>query len=341
MEIFSAHKDEVINSSVSIGHCSYRYALDNFLPLLNKFSEQRRIQNKSFYGRLKRDIIKGCIMPPITLAFDHSNLSDELEIDKLKEFILENISNGYILDGLQRLNTLDSASHDSSFNENKILPVNIIIAKRYDLLLYRMITLNNGQKPMTARHQIEMLTRNLIDKPYENIEILTEKETETQNPRGAFKKSDISEAYIAFMSNNLHNKNSRIIAVKLDELLVGRIMDSNISDSEISFEDILNSIDHLSANTDVKNWLRLGNNLIGFSLGAKKSLLFLKNILPADFALSIERFETALKSLETSKVNVGKVRREWSEKFIGKIDYFLEANQEEYDEAFSELTLTD
>ena len=32
-----------------------------------------------------------------------------------------------------------------------------------DRLLYRMITLNNGQKPMTARHQIEILASNIFD----------------------------------------------------------------------------------------------------------------------------------------------------------------------------------
>ena len=47
--------------------------------------------------------------------------------------------------------------------ENGILYANLLICESMDRLLYRMITLNNGQKPMSARHQIEILAGNIFD----------------------------------------------------------------------------------------------------------------------------------------------------------------------------------
>lgn len=341
MQIFSTSRDDVIRSSVSIGQCTYAYAIEKLVPLLDRFGEQRKIQSKSFYARLRADILKGCIMPPLTLAFDNAEFSDQMDSVALLEFIEGNIENGYILDGMQRLNTLLAAADDIEFEPDRIIPVTVIIAEKYDLLLYRMITLNNGQKPMTARHQIEMLTRGLLEKPNLSIDVLTEKETETKSPKGAFKQSDVSEAYIAFMSDSLHNQNARIIATKLDELLVTKVMDSNVSEAQVSFLQILECIDALSHDLDAKNWLRLGNNLIGFSVGAKTSLQFLQQMQPADFGSATARFETAFDSLETSKVNVGKIRREWAKAFVARIEEFWDADQEGIDAAFIELIMPD
>jgi hypothetical protein len=341
IQIFSVARDEVIKSSVSIGQCTYAYAIQNFVPLLNRFGEQRKIQSKNFYARLRSDILQGCVIPPITLAFDNKDNSENLNINNICEFIRDNIADGYILDGMQRLNTLLDASNDDNFNENMIVPVNVIIAQKYDLLLYRMITLNNGQKPMTARHQIEMLTRGLINKSNLEIIIMTEKETEGGNPRGAFRQSDISEAYIAYMSNSLHNQNNRIIESKLDEILVGKVMESNLTDEKIDFQQVLQRVSDLSQNQDVKDWLRLGNNLIGFCVGAKQSFDYLLGMDANAFAAGLKKFETAFASLETSKVNVGKVRRDWAKHYIGNIANLAEADQDQVDSAFVELTMID
>jgi hypothetical protein len=341
MQIFATVQDHVIKSSVSVGLCTYQFAIDNLHPLLDRFGEQRKIQSKSFYARLKADILKGCVMPPITLAFDHPEMAHSTDAAAMLSFVIDNVDQGYILDGMQRLNTLKSASEDIEFNRNGLLPVNVIVAEKYDLLLYRMITLNNGQRPMTARHQIEMLTRGLLDSAEFGIEIVTEKETETKNPRGAFKQSDISEAYIAFMSDNVNNQNARIIASKLDELLVVRVMESNLSEEKSAFIDILRCVDQLSQNAKVKDWLRLGNNLIGFTVGAKRSLAFLQSIDADDFLSGIEKFEASFEALEASKVNVGRVRREWAREFVSKIDAFIGQDQDLFDRAFVKLTMAE
>lgn len=339
MELFNSLTDEVIKSSVSIGSISYDYALDKLVPLIDKFGEQRKIQSQKFYERLKRDILSGCVMPAITIAFVDAKLSRETNPRIIRKFVQDNITDGYILDGLQRLNTLLAAKEETNFDGRRNLPITVIIAERYDFLLYRMITLNNGQKPMTARHQIEMLTDGLFRVGSFGIEVITEKETQNKNPKGAFKKSDISESYIAFMSDNLHNQNKRIIESKLDEILVGKIMESRVFDLNVSFENIMRIVGRFSEDDVSRNWLRLGNNLIGFVVGAKESAALLNGISPKAFGRASQSFETAFESLEQSKVNVGKVRREFAREFIAKYKKYQDGDVDVLEEALHELTL--
>jgi hypothetical protein len=341
IEIFNVSRDEVIKSAVSSGKTTYGFALDNFVPLIDKFQEQRKIQGRKFYERLKADIIRGCVMPPITLAFTSNQFSTEINSDPIQNFITNNITEGYILDGMQRLNTLVEASRDANFDRNRPLFLNIIIAERYDFLLYRMVTLNNGQKPMTARHQIEMLTKGMLDTETFNIPIVSEKDTEKVKPQGAFRRADIAAAYTAFLTNSVNNENSRIIESKLDEILVGKVMDSNLIESDVSFHDVLKEIERLSANNSGRDWLRLGNNLIGFTVGARKSFSALALMTPEEFAAATETFESAFSGLDVSKINVGKFRRNLSRLFVEKIEKYAEADAETLLEAFMEETLVD
>lgn len=338
IQLFSVNHDDVIKSAVAQGQTNYNYALTHLVPLINKFDDQRKVQRKKFYERLKLDIVRGCQMPPITLAFVDSNHAKSLDIGNLTTFINENIANGYVLDGMQRLNTLQDASSEDGFSGDRALQINVIVAERYDLLLYRMITLNNGQKPMTARHQIEMLTKGMLDTEGLNISIVWEKDTETSTPIGAFKRSDIAAAYTAFLTDSVNNQNSRIIESKLDEILVGKVMDSDITESDVSFHDVLAVVDAFSTEQDGRDWLRLGNNLIGFSVGAKRSLAFLEEMSPDEFRKATGIFEEAFEAMNVSKINVGKMRRELSKLFIEGIEKYSQSDSEDLLLAFHEET---
>jgi hypothetical protein len=341
IEIFSTDRDEVIGSAVALGRTDYRYALDQLFPLLDRFGEQRKLQSKSFYARLKSDILTGCVMPPITVAFVDAHAAKLSDPSEVQKFVQEKIEEGYILDGMQRLNTLHDAANEVGFNDERPIFVNVIVAEKYDLLLYRMITLNNGQKPMTARHQIEMLTGGAIDLSAANFPIVTEKETEKTKSNGSFRKSDIAEAYTAYLTDNVNNQNKKIIESKLNEILVGRVMESNISDETVTFSEILKEVGRLSENSDVKTWLRLGNNLIGFSVGAKRSLRKIQGITPDDFAQVTSKFDDAFDAINPSKVNVGKIRRELSSFYIAKIEEYFDAPVDSIEAAFFEKTMSE
>jgi hypothetical protein len=335
--IFDQVKDTVIDSVVITGKSTYGYAIDNFFPLVDRFSAQRKIQDKKFYARLERDILDGCLMPPITIAFVEPNFSVTKHED-ITKFILDNIKDGYILDGIQRLNTLKRASESERFNNDLFIYVNVIIAPAEDKLLYRMITLNNGQKPMTPRHQIEILTQELFNFSSVDIDVQTEKQRAKRVIIGSFNLGDVSKAYLAFLTGTVNNDNNKIIGEKMDQIIVGRIMDKQPSSSDIEFKSVINLIDRLSKNSKANKWLKVGNNLIGFSVGVKSSFLEFEGVSPEGFAESTELFELAFKAINPSKVNLGRFRRELSQYFIKEYSKCSSFDEMELVEQFMELT---
>jgi len=344
INIHSTTRDNVIKSVVASGQTNYVYALENLVPLLNRFGEQRKVQSKKFYKRLRTDIVDGCVMPPITLAFVKPELSHGATQAEIKSYVNSRIEEGYVLDGLQRLTTLKDASSDDGFVGDRPIFMNIIIAERYDLLLYRMITLNNGQKPMTARHQVEMLTGPLLQNTnLQNlkIDILSEKETEGTRVPGAFRKSDVIEAYTAYLSNSVHNQNSKIIEERLDEIIVGRVMEAGLTDATVAFEDILIEVDRFSGDPKAKHWLRQSNNLIGFAVGAKKSQETILKITPPEFASITQKFEAAFESINRSKVNIGKFRRDLVLFYISNLKDLAKADLDEVESRFFDETLAE
>lgn len=340
MKIFNIANDDVIKGICGLAEADYEYTLEFVNPLLNKLEEQRKLLDNKFYKRLERDILKGCLMPPLTLAFVNKESSIET-VKELSEFVKKNIENGFVLDGIQRLNTLKRASEKKDFNPKKEIYFNIIIAENKDKLLYRMITLNNGQKGMTPRHQIEILTKELFDFKELKITIQTEKE-KAENPiKDSFSLGDISKGYMAFLTGNVNNENSKIIEEKMDEILVGRILDNDINNNKIEFFELLRIIDKFSDNKYCLNWFRTVNNLIGYSIGAINSYTFIESLPVRELEELLNKFEKSFKTLNTSKINLGKFRRELSKDYIENIKEYSEYSSEDLDEKFFELTVTE
>lgn len=339
IDLFDSNYDKVIESFVASGKTSYLVALDKLCPLINKFEEQRKLQDKKFYKRLKRDIIDGCLMPPITIAFIDINGRDLSNLENFQNYVHENISNGYILDGMQRLNTLQAAAEELGFDDKRSVYVNVIVAKSQDKLLYRMITLNNGQRPMTPRHQIEILTAEMFDfSILKNISVQTEKARSEQIIKGAFNLGDISKGYLSFLTDNVNNENNKIIDEKMDEILVGRVLDSRESKNDIDFEKILKLIDELCENANCGKWFKVNNNLIGFCVGIKESYIDISNTYPDDFYKSIELFEKGFTAINASKVNLGKYRRQLSCEYIKKYSTLSHMDANGLIEYFTEFT---
>ena len=332
INVFSSYNDKVISSIVLLGDTTYDYALQNILPLANRFDSQRKIMDAKFYERLKRDIIRGCIMPPITIAFvqDPASFKNKNSIDELKNFVNEHISEGYILDGLQRINTLKRASEELDFSFDRPILLNIIIAENEDKLLYRMITLNNGQKPMSPRHQIEILTQELFDfADYPNLSIQTEKEKSSSFVKDSYSVADISKAYLAFITESVHIDNNKFIEEKMDQILVGKIMDTDITAVSVEFKDILSLIDGYQSNITLKKWFKLGNNMIAFCVGIKKNYDYVHSLSNDDMECAVNRFENAFAGINSSKVNVGKIRRELVKYYISNLERLIDMGEDE------------
>jgi hypothetical protein len=341
LNIFSVEKDAVIKSVFVNAQTTYQFALDNLVPLIGTLAIQREIQNPKFYDRLARDLADGCIMPAITLAIvDAGGGPTNSSSDAVEKYIISKINRFFVLDGMQRLNTLSRSykQHGADFPVNRPLFLNILICKSMDLLLYRMITLNNGQKPMSARHQIEIVAANLYDFDESDVLVLTEKKKPGEHRRqGAFKKADLIKAYLAYLSESVNIDNDKIIQEKMDELIASRIMHSDLTKSDKSFDAVMDQVEKLYLDGG-KTWILVQNNLIGFSAGARKSLKALQEISTADILATINRFESAFAAINVSKIKLGNARRKGVEHLIANISRLAGMDSDEIlDEISQEL----
>lgn len=330
---FSIHEDGVINGKFITAVTDYDFAINRLVSLMDKLDIQRKLQNARFYKRLEQDLSLGCIMPPLTIAFIAKPSEQDEDIEK---YINDNIEKGFVLDGIQRLNTLRRAfDNDPSFNLSRPLFLNIIICPSMDNLLYRMVTLNNGQKPMSARHQIEILTSKLFDFGNLPVDYTTEKE---RGRRSTFNKADLVKGYIAFLSNSTNIDNQKIIEEKMDELIAEKIINSNITKDGLEFTSILDTIGRLSSNTESFDWFRVPNNLIGFCVGIRNSYSFFQQVSPDDFFSSISTLDFAFSSFDISKIKLGQQRRKVVSHFISHYELLHEKDENELLDIISEVS---
>lgn len=336
LSIFATAEDRVINSLVLTGETTYGFAIESIFPLINRFSSQRKLQNPAFYERLRKDLLNGCVMPPITLAYVDPSPPHAADKAAVQEYANLNINTGYVLDGLQRLNTLHSIRGHEKFNPAAKLFFNLIISPKKDMLLYRMITLNNGQRPMSPRHQIEILTEELFDFTEVGFDVQSEKDRGKVIQRGAFSLSDISKGYLAFFSGSVHIENNKIISEKMDEIIVGKIMESAVIEQKLEFEKVLQLIDRFVEDENAKIWLLNQNNLLGFCVGVRSSYDELATLSADEFGALVKNFEEAFKAINVTKVNLGRYRRDLAQVFIAEIERMKELTELELLSYFSE-----
>ncbi|MBU0930861.1 MAG: hypothetical protein KJ585_02530 [Alphaproteobacteria bacterium] len=127
------------------------------------FHLQRRRESHKAYARLKEDIRNGALLPSITLAVKPEKVDDIVptytdyvtepsrHAAKLAELISVPGSVD-ILDGLQRTYIMhDLATEQAEFKEGQRILVEFWLERDLHNLIYRIIVLNAGQKPMSIR----------------------------------------------------------------------------------------------------------------------------------------------------------------------------------------------
>ncbi|CAA0143798.1 conserved hypothetical protein [Tenacibaculum maritimum] len=338
MIIYDIDNDLVIDAKVAIGSITYSEAISKLVPLISKTEFQRKLQDKKFYEKLERDIEKGCIMPPITIAFVDKTLKTSSDKQEIANYFENNFEKSFVLDGIQRLNTLSRLEKSEILDFNKKLYLNVIFSDSVDKLLYRMITLNNGQKPMTPRHQVEVMMANVYDFKKLGIEVQTEKQRAEKTKLNSFNQSDLIQAYLAYMANSPMVDNKKIIQDKMDELIVNKIVSSEPLDNDNSFEEVLTAIAKFQNSTISLKWLKQANNLVGFSVGMKNSSKIILGESVDNFESSIKVFEEAFTDFNPSKIKLGKLRRELSCNYFQNYDKLRKLDSLELLEYFSDLT---
>ena len=320
--------DKVIQSAYLTATADYQFALEKLVPLIDKLDFQRNPLRKSFYERLERDIIDGCIMPFLTIAIKRDTGVNDPPFysEENEDEFLQLLDEAFVLDGIQRLNTLKRASSKPDFDKTRPIFFNVLICGSMDRLLYRMVTLNNGQKPMTARHQIEVLANNIFDFDHLPVTAVTEKQAkarEKQNDETTMNKENLIKAYLAYISASVNIDNQKIIETKMDELITDQIMESNLTSRDAQYTNIIEYVSTCISNSGyLKNWFNIPNNFIGFSAAMASKFDAIQSTAQQDLIDSIELFESAFSSIDVSKIKLGMARRRMVKYFFENYEKF-------------------
>jgi len=338
MRILDIEIDNVINGIVAIGHTDYKTAIESFVPLIDKTEFQRKRQDRKFYRKLERDIEDGCVIPPITVALITNSFDELKSPENAGEYITKHIESSFVLDGIQRLNTLSRLKSSDELDFSKKIYVNFIFCDSVEKLLYRMITLNNGQRPMTPRHQVEIMMANAFNFDDLGVKVVSEKEATMKEARRSFRKADIVQAYLAFMAESPIIDNKKIIEEKMDELLVSKIMSVEPSQYKSSFKDFISALQKFQDEPENFKWLKVTNNLVGFAAGMKFSSNRILDLDPEEFRTQIHKFEEAFSDFNPSRIKVGTYRRNLACEFFKNFESYEHMDSDELLSEFSELT---
>lgn len=184
------------------------YELSKNVLSNNEYQRRRVKSSSSVYSLLKEDLKRGCLMPPIVLAI--SEAIEEVNEDTLVSIISKNKSKLIILDGLQRSYTIrdliqemgksDDPSKNSVFNN--IIRIELYVGINKLGILYRMLTLNTGQTPMSTRHQIEIIYSDYADVDVDGIRLIREVDEESPRKLGEYKFRDVIEGFTSFLQRD-------------------------------------------------------------------------------------------------------------------------------------------
>ena len=174
--------------------------------------QRRRVRNSSsIYSLLKQDLIKGCIMPPIVLAYN-GKIDDNQGESDVKTILSSSTNKLKILDGLQRsytiqeiVNECNSGKHkECGFNPlDNLIRVEIYSGINKLGILYRMLTLNTGQTRMSTRHQIEIIYSGYKEQcDVEGVRLLAEIDGVTPKDLGEYKFRDIVEGFTSYLQKD-------------------------------------------------------------------------------------------------------------------------------------------
>ena len=183
MEVLSVIYDGLLDANNVLVEMTVGEYLDIGLKILDKNQYQRKrvSRSSSIYSLLGDDLKKLCTIPTIVLALTDESQKDLLWPGMTSEEVQKVLNTQYliILDGLQRTYTIRDAVKElgnSLFDlENKErlinhkLRIEIYCGLSKTGILYRMLTLNTGQTPMSRRHEIEILYSSYLEKNIEGI----------------------------------------------------------------------------------------------------------------------------------------------------------------------------
>jgi len=230
LKILGVTRDKRTNTPVIYAKMSIASYLEVVGEDFENFSIQRRRETHKAYQRLKGDLIDGALLPSISLAakpHEVPELINNLEGCEVNgaweplEAALMAGGNVDILDGLQRTYILrDIHEEGHVFIEGQELLAEFWLEGDLKNLIYRIIVLNAGQKPMSMRHQIELLFMSLksyLEAEIDGLTIYTEKDNARRSRAKKFSLALIASGYHVFLNASPELKKDNVVAAKMLE----------------------------------------------------------------------------------------------------------------------------
>lgn len=247
----------------------------------DEFDIQRKRVHHKAYARMKEDIKAGTLLPAVTLAVKSGHLENVLNAGDDKNLLARTLSQKgsvNILDGLQRTHTLkDIAESGHTFLADQTLLLEIWVEQQIKNLIYRIIVLNAGQKPMSMRHQMELLfysTKETLEGRIPGLEIFTERDESRRSRSKKYPLDRISLAYYAFITKSPEVNKDNIVAQQLQE---DEVLSQGVESFGEKFERFsetfsrLANIDQLAEDKYGRrgvSWIGSENFLLGFFAAA-------------------------------------------------------------------------
>lgn len=207
MDIKSVLTDSKVNARSILIEISVRDYLKLAESLLrsNPFQRKRVRGSKTVYSLLKADLLAGCVMPPIVLAYTKVNGTIE---DNLRHSIENEKDSFSILDGLQRSHTLLDLKNETtdpvvleSFL-NGTIRCEIYSGINRMGILYRMLTLNTGQTAMSLRHQIEIMYLDYLASPVKGVQLIREVDENRARQLHEYNFKDVVEGFNSYFERS-------------------------------------------------------------------------------------------------------------------------------------------
>lgn len=321
INILGTAKDLRTQTPVIYAQCD----IPNYLELVGKefssFSIQRKREKFTAYTRLKADIINGTLLPTITLALpvEKSELASETvkvgNLDEIKRMI-QNSAPLNILDGLQRtfiLKEIMESGHN--FPAEQLVHLEIRAEPDLDHLIYRIIVLNAGQKPMSMRHQIEILSlslRKTLINEIDRLELVPEVDGGRRTRARRFSLDKVSSGYHAYLLKSPEVDKQNVVAQRLSEQAV---LQQDVEQFGIQFGEFVEFFRlYCELDDAVEGTIAAGDTLSATNWLGNENTLNAFFAAVADFGSTQPRKERIKKALENL---IGAIATSQSEEILG------------------------
>lgn len=348
IEALAIDRDDRLRSYCVTAKCTYR----DFLWLTEGAERNLEIQRSIIkgtksYATLRSDLKRGCVLPPIVLAVT-VNLAEGPEVtlsnrhlDQLSTDLSNVVSeNVYVIDGLQRTNAIRQAADelDGEAREaflGRSLRVEMWLNIPFSAIAYRMLLLNAGQRPMSVKHQVEVLSSKLVgdlaDVP--QLDIFRVLDTRRRTQPGQFALAKIAQAFQAWLQGqpNLDLRNTvmeELLAESAIEVLGQTVPVGANKASPDGFQRYVTWLVEMDVALGIENISFLGNETVILGLSAavgamERNETLSSRVWPALGGLltsvkkhadsdpvAIRTFEALRQGIDSSKVNIGVATRE-------------------------------